>query len=103
MKETSAGFIALTSALAIVLAGIWYVTPLGFGFARWPSDETIRRAIFAIYWATYFVGIPMLLISQVVSIILFALGLRKAAFFPPIISLGLFVSGAGVVLTFMNR
>lgn len=46
--------------LALVLAVIWYASPLGLGFSDWQPEPWQ----FDLYWLSWRYGIPVLLIGQ---------------------------------------
>lgn len=61
----------------------------------------MRRIADMTYWASYFVGIPVLLLAQVVGIVSAFLGKPRAALWIPTIAIGLFVllaSAASVLI-----
>jgi len=93
-------FIATSIAAACLALG-WYITPLGLGFAAWP--EANRNLLEHLYKASYFVGIPAILIAQVLSLVLFIYGKRKTAFGLPAGALGLFLICVGLILSNINQ
>src|SRR5215469_11919050 len=63
------GFLIFTTLLAGVCAFVWFFSPLGLGFQEGPTDPTTRKIALKIFWVSYFVGIPALLLGQVLSAI----------------------------------
>ena len=84
-------------ALALCLALVWYMSPLGMGFAHWPEDH--RELLKRIYMASYFIGIPAVLIAQIASPILFAFKKQRAAYWVPAVAIALFVAGIATILS----
>lgn len=83
---------------AIVVSALWYMSPLALGFASHPIDPQSAQWIPVLYKASYFIGIPMLLISQPLALFLAHKGRRTAAL---LVSLGaalIFGACAGAVL-----
>jgi len=91
-------FFILTTLVAVVCAAIWHVSPLGIGFANGPTNPLIRKFAVAVYGLSYFVGIPVLVIGQVLSAILAVLGRRRYAFIVPLASIGAFLLSVVIVL-----
>lgn len=83
----------LTTALALAIGLVWYMSPLGLGFNGHPG-----RLAYSVYWATYFVGIPALLLAQLASLMLALLHKQRAAYVLPAVALVLFVGGVFVAL-----
>jgi len=97
-------FFTLTTVVAVIFAAGWYMSPLGLGFvAVWPADPSTRKIAATTYELSYFVGIPMLLIGQVISAILAAFGRRRAAFILPLASIASFTVCAVVVLHLLRQ
>jgi len=94
-------YFIVTLVMTICLALAWYMSPLGLGFAAWP--EANRKLLEHIYTASYFIGIPTIVIVQVLSPILFINGKRKAAFWLPAGALGLFLMCIGLILSSVNQ
>jgi hypothetical protein len=92
---------AITTVVACCAAFVWYISPLGIGFADWP-DEPLRSVVQAVYLGSYFVGIPALLGGQLLSLGLAVFRKRRAAFIVPAISLGLFFTSVAFVMTFVG-
>jgi hypothetical protein len=78
------------------------MSPLGAGFASGPTNPSIRKFAVTIYGISYFAGIPLLLIGQVLSAILAMLGRKRYAFIVPLASIGAFLVSVIVVLLFFH-
>jgi hypothetical protein len=91
-------FHLITTLVALVIGFVWYMSPLGLGFAVWPSDPATREIAYAAYWLSYFIGLPLLLVGQVGSVILAMTGRRRAAFSFPMATIGVFVLSAVIVI-----
>jgi len=89
-------FIATLTVTGCLTLG-WYMSPLGLGFATWP--EANRDLLQHIYAASYFVGIPAILIAQAASPVLFIYRKRKAAYLIPAISIILFLACITFILS----
>lgn len=63
-------FFHVLSVIAAVLLGIvWFMSPLGLEFAKWPVDDGLF-SVKNIYSLSYFIGLPFLAVAQVSSVIL---------------------------------
>src|SRR5215468_7026906 len=93
-------FFILTTLIALVCAFVWYFAPLGLGFAEGPANPLTRRFAFIVFAVSWFGGIPALLIGQVLSAILMALGRPRYAYIIPLLSIGSFLLCAAIVLHF---
>ena len=91
-------FFMLTTLIALVCAFLWYFAPLGLGFAEGPADPLTQRFAAIIFAVSWFGGIPALLIGQVLSAILMALGRTRHAYIIPLLSIGSFLLCATIVL-----
>ena len=87
-----------TTFVAFGMAFAWLVSPLGLGFGQWPSEPSLS-VVMAVFHASYFVGVPLLLVAQGVSIGLAKFRRWRWAFAVPAISITLFVAMAGFVLS----
>ncbi|MBB4395942.1 hypothetical protein [Bradyrhizobium sp. ERR14] len=90
-------FFVLTTVLAVLCAFVWFLSPLGFGFAERPTNPLTWKVASTIYSVSYFGGIPALLIGQAVSAILAVFGRTRAAYLVPLLSIASFLLGAGIV------
>ena len=79
---------------------VWYFAPLGLGFAEGPANPLTRRFAAIIFAVSWLGGIPALLIGQVLSAILMALGRTRYAYIVPLLSIGSFLLCAAIVLHF---
>ena len=86
-----------TTLVAAGIAFLWWMSPVGLGFAQWPS-EPIKSIVMSVYQASYFVGIPLLIITQGIAAGLAKLRLRRWAFALPAISITAFSAVASFVL-----
>ncbi|ESQ84973.1 hypothetical protein [Asticcacaulis benevestitus] len=91
-------YIVFTSILVACLAFVWFMSPLGLGFARWPERELLQ----SIYAGSYYAGIPAILIAKVISPVLFAYRKRKAAYGVPAISIAVFLICVTLILSNVN-
>ncbi len=82
-------FIA-TSVVTSCLAIGWYMSPLGLGFQTWPEPH--RGLLINLYQASYFMGIPAILIVQGLSLVLFIFKKPKAAYWLPVVSTAAFLT-----------
>jgi len=90
-------YFIVSLALALCLALVWYMSPLGMGFAHWPQDH--RDLLQHIYMMSYFIGIPAVLIAQIASPILFAFKKQRAAYWVPAVAIALFVACIAAILS----
>lgn len=90
--------VGLRALLALMLAAAWWMSPFGFGFVDKPADQTLRTVADLVYGASYFGGIPILLIGQVVGLGLAISGRGKPALRISAMALAMFM--ALVVATF---
>lgn len=67
------------SAVSLLAGAFWYMSPLGMGFVPGPQNPVERALILGIYRFTYFFGIPLLLATAPVSIMLDAKGFERLA------------------------
>ena len=98
-------FYIFATAVALVFAGVWFMSPLGFGFAPWPADAGLRAFAQGLYQVSYFGGIPALLLGQVVSLAL-ALALTRRsrlAYYVPLTTIGVFGVSVAIVMSLMMR
>ncbi len=93
-------YIIATSIVAFCLAFVWYMSPLGLGFATWP--ERHRDLLEYVYAGSYYMGIPEIVIAQIISPVLFKYGKRKAAYWLPAISISLFLTCVMLILSNLN-
>jgi hypothetical protein len=91
-------FHLITTLVALVIGLVWYMSPLGLGFAVWPSDPATREFAYVAYWLSYFIGLPLLLVGQAGSVILAMTGRRRAAYGFPMVTIGVFVLSAAIVI-----
>jgi hypothetical protein len=84
-------FLLLTTLLAGVFAFVWSLSALGFGFVDGPANPTIKKIALATIAASYFVGMPALLIGQAASPILWFFGRTRGAYVVPLLSMGSFL------------
>ncbi|WP_147457586.1 hypothetical protein [Paracoccus alkanivorans] len=54
---------------ATLLGAIWFMSPVGLGFASWPDQEISREKAHLIFSISYFIGLPALVIGQLLSIV----------------------------------
>lgn len=55
--------------VAVFLGVLWFMSPLGLGFAKWPVYDGPFSAI-NIYVLSHSIGLPLLAVAQVSSVIL---------------------------------
>jgi len=84
-------FLIFTTLFAVVFAFGWYLSPLGVGFQDGPTNPGAKKIALAIYALSYFVGIPALLIGQVVSPVLWFYKHFKGAYIVPLVSISSFL------------
>lgn len=84
-------FLMLTTLVALVCAISWYVMPIGLGFQDGPTNPATRRIAATIFAVSYFVGLPALLLGQIISAILWFCCLARAAYIVPVLSIGSFL------------
>ena len=84
-------FLTLTTLVAVVCAFVWYFVPLGLGFQEGPANPVTRRVALTIFGVSYFVGIPALLIGQILSAILWFYRRPRDAYIVPLLSIGSFM------------
>jgi hypothetical protein len=85
------GFLMLTTLVALVCAIFWYVLPIGLGFQEGPANPATRRIAATIFAVLYFVGLPALLLGQIISAILWFCRLGRGAYIVPVLSIGSFL------------
>jgi len=91
------GFLLVFSLL---ISAVWFMSPLGIGFNYDPDLSPIKKKIGeTIYFASYFIGIPLLLIFQVISGIIGVKGNTRQAIWLSVLTLILFV---GMVITSLS-
>lgn len=88
--------------MALGLGFMWYMSPLGMGFAEWPTDPNERQFALMTYQISYWVGIPLLLIGQVASGILALLRRRRAAYYVPAFSFAFFIASVVLVVILID-
>lgn len=81
-------FHVLSVIAAVLLGALWFMSPLGLGFAKWPVDGGPLSAM-NIYRLSYFIGLPALAVTQVSSVILVFTRFHRGAFPVSAISLSL--------------
>lgn len=94
----SDGFLVLTTVVALLLGFLWFMSPLGLGFAEQSADPVRRQWAETVYWLSYFLGIPMLLIGQVVAIICRKRGRKRWSLLIPVLTIGSFALCATLAL-----
>ena len=62
--------VGLLAMPAVFLAFLWWMSPLGLGFAGGPADPVHREWAHRVHAGSYFGGIPMLLAGQLIGIVL---------------------------------
>ena len=95
-------FYIFATAVALVFAGAWFMSPLGFGFAPWPADAGLRAFAQGLYQVSYFAGIPALLLGQVVSLALALTRRSRLAYYVPLTTIGVFGVSVAIVMSLMR-
>ena len=95
-------FIVVTTLLVFVACLFWYMSPLGLGFAQWPTNADQRLWADIAYRMSYFIGIPLLVLGQVVSAILEAKGRRRLAYIIPSTTILFFIANVSIVLLLLE-
>jgi hypothetical protein len=90
-KQDYLNFWMLTTLVALVCALAWYFLPLGLGFQDGPTNPTTKRVALTIFAVSYFVGIPALLLGQVLSAVLWFYRRTRDAYLIPLLSIGSFL------------
>lgn len=104
LADTSIGiFLVVTTIVAVIFSLAWYMSPLALGFSEWPSEPGQRDLAQALFATSYRIGIPALLISQLVAVVMGARGHHRAALIIPILSLSAFCLCVAMVLALLNR
>jgi hypothetical protein len=89
-QRTAYVFYFVSTSMAVAcLAFVWFISPLGFGFAIWPVAN--RELLEHVYAGSYYIGIPAILIAQITSLVLFIYKKRRAAYWTPVVSISLFL------------
>lgn len=107
-SDTVAGFLvfslffAVTTLFVIVASIFWYVSPLGLGFAQWPTDADQRYHASLAYGLSYFVGIPMMVFGQIASAVLESRNKRALAYLVPSVAIVFFVVSVWFVFFFLE-
>lgn len=83
---------------SIVTSAVWYMSPLALGFAIQSTDPQKAEWGIILYKASYFIGIPVLLVTQPVALFLAHNGRRRAALLISLVSASAFAICAGLVL-----
>ncbi|MGE7472848.1 hypothetical protein ACQKLX_25695 [Bosea sp. NPDC003192] len=94
----SDGFLIVTTVAVPVLGFLWFMSPLGLGFAEQPADPVRRQWADILYRLSYYVGIPMLLIGQAVAVVCHRRGHRRRGLIISALIIGAFVLCAALVL-----
>ncbi|MDT2022186.1 hypothetical protein [Methylocella sp. CPCC 101449] len=95
-------YIATMIAIGILFGLLWYMSPFALGFAQWPADPLKKRWAMLLYQASFYAGIPMLLLAPLVAMGLNAKGFRRTAIVLPLASLLVFSASAMLVLSLLN-
>ncbi len=56
--------LVVMTLFALALAAFWYMSPLGLGFMQWPKEEPTRSIVIWTMNASYFFGIPALILGH---------------------------------------
>lgn len=96
-------FYVFTTAVALVFAWVWFLSPLGFGFADWTANAGLRAMGQGIYQVSYFVGIPALLLGQAVSLVLALTRRLRLAYYVPVATIGTFSVSVAIVFMALGR
>lgn len=94
----SDGFLIVATVAALVLGFLWFMSPLGLGFAEQPADPVRRQWAETLHRLSYYVGIPMLLIGQAVAVICHMGGHRRRGLIISALVIGAFVLCAALAL-----
>jgi hypothetical protein len=98
LADTSIGiFLVVTTIVAVIFSLV------ALGFSEWPSEPGQRDLARTLFATSYRIGIPALLISQLVAVVMGARGHRRAALIIPILSLSAFCLCVAMVLALLNR
>ena len=93
-------YFVATSVVTGCLAVVWYLSPLGLGFKSWP--EANRDVLEHLYQASYWAGIPAILIAPGLSLVLFIFRNQKGAYWLPAVSIGLFLTCIVTLMSNLN-
>jgi len=102
-KDLFAWVQVITTLVALIVVPLWYMSPLGLGFADWPRDPLTRNAAAAAYGFSFYIGIPLMLGGQVVAAILARKGKIGVAFRLLLGTFGLFFISAASVLLLISQ
>lgn len=83
-------YLAATTLIAVLICFAWFMSPLGSGFATWTNDPGQRQAVLRRFQINYHLGLPMLIVAQLVSAYLATRDMRKLVFLLPAASIGAF-------------
>ncbi|MBN9083107.1 MAG: hypothetical protein BGP04_02785 [Rhizobiales bacterium 62-17] len=96
-------YIAAMIAIGIVFGFLWYMSPFALGFAQWPTDPQTKHRAMLLYQASFYAGIPMVLLAPFVAMGLNAKGFRRTAIVIPLASLLAFSACVTLVLSLLER
>jgi len=91
-----------SALLAVIASAIWYMSPLALGFASWPSHPVLAGLARGAFQASYDVGIPAMLTSPVIGIVLALSGRHVAARRVVRITFASFAACVAVVVLLVN-
>lgn len=94
----SDGLLIVTTIAALILSFLWFMSPLGLGFAEQPVDPVRKQWADSAYRLSYYLGIPMLLIGQAFAIICHARGYRRRGLIISALVIGTFVLCAALAI-----
>ena len=100
---TFALFYVPATGVALVFAAMWCMSPLGIGFADAPTEPAMKALFDSVYQGSYWIGIPLLLAGQVISLAIALIWRSRAAYYVPLITIGLFSLSAAAVLAMIGH
>ena len=80
---------------------VWLMSPFGFGFQDWP-DGVLGFCLHVIYFISYFLALPLMVLAMLACPILALLNRQKLAIQIPFSTFAFFVLTAGTVLIFVH-
>ena len=96
-RAAVAAYLVVSTVFVLVAALLWYVSPMALGFGTWPEDERARSVAHGVYQASYYVGIPGLLVAQGIAIVLSLRGRSLAAVGVSAVAIVVFLAVVGWV------
>lgn len=81
---------------------VWLLSPLALGFQAWPNDPAALKFAHVIFWFSYWVGLPLLLVGQAGSLLLAIKGNARASYRLPVFTFSVFLMSAAIVLLMVN-